>query len=439
MQRTLDGGLILRTLSEGHAGDCERLPQFYADVNGEGDTEEEKEGLRQWTEDLIHRHPTTTLDDIFVVVDPAHDDRIASATLLIPQTWRYEEIPFAVGRPELVGTLPDYRRRGLVRALMEAVHARSAALGHHVQAITGIPHFYRAFGYTMALDLGPRASLALTAFPERAPDAPAPFTLRPATVDDIPRMAAWHEWAAHGRLLTDARSPAEWKHTVAGHSPASVRNVIHLLITNPAGEDVGFVELYTLLSPKSRLDCGMYVVGENASYLETYGDVVRGIRQWAAARYGECPALLYFESGLHPGLERLIERSLGGAVRTPYAWYLRVADTVAFLQQIAPMLERRLEHSAAHGYSGDFAIGFYDLTGIRMTFARGRLSAVAPMQGKDGYDISFPWHLFWNAVFGYGGYDEMRAVLPDVYGSGKGVLLLETLFPRKRSWIEGMA
>ncbi len=30
--------------------------------------------------------------------------------------------PFGVGRPELVGTLPEYRNRGLVRAQFEEVH-----------------------------------------------------------------------------------------------------------------------------------------------------------------------------------------------------------------------------------------------------------------------------------------------------------------------------
>ena len=122
MQRELADGLILRTLSEGVASDRERLPAFYGAVNGEGDPEAVVEGLVAWTQDLINHHPQTSHDDIFVVVDPAHEDRIVSATLLIPQTWRYEEIPIAVGRPELVGTLPEYRGRGLVRTLFDAVH-----------------------------------------------------------------------------------------------------------------------------------------------------------------------------------------------------------------------------------------------------------------------------------------------------------------------------
>ena len=63
---------------------------------------------------------------------------------LISQTWAYEGIPFEVGRPELVGTLPEYRNRGLVRAQFEEVHRWSAARGELVQGITGIPYLLPA-------------------------------------------------------------------------------------------------------------------------------------------------------------------------------------------------------------------------------------------------------------------------------------------------------
>ena len=75
---------------------------------------------------------------------------------LIPQTWTYEGIEFGVGRPELVGTAPEFRNRGLVRAQFDEVHKWSAERGHMVQVITGIPYYYRLFGYEMALDLAGR-------------------------------------------------------------------------------------------------------------------------------------------------------------------------------------------------------------------------------------------------------------------------------------------
>ena len=141
MLKQLKDGLILRSLSEGYASDREQLPDFYASINTAGESDHVQDGIRHWTRDLMSGHPTTTPEDIFVAVDPTKDDMLVSATLLIPQTWRYENIDIAVGRPELVATHADYRSRGLVRVLFDAIHERSAALGHQMQAITGIPAF----------------------------------------------------------------------------------------------------------------------------------------------------------------------------------------------------------------------------------------------------------------------------------------------------------
>ena len=109
-----------------------------------------------WTHDLLTRpHPTLRPDD-FTIVEETATGRIVSSLNLIPQTWSYEGIEFGVGRPELVGTLPEFRNRGLVRLQFEEIHKWSAERGDMVQAITGIPYYYRLFGYEMALDLAGR-------------------------------------------------------------------------------------------------------------------------------------------------------------------------------------------------------------------------------------------------------------------------------------------
>lgn len=441
MQKQLADGLILRTLSEGYASDRQRLPQLFADVNGENSNEQGKNNLIIWTNDLIDGHPTVTLDDIFVVVDPSQDDRIASATLLIPQTWRYENIPLSVGRPELVGTYPEYRGRGLVRALFEAVHERSAALSHQLQVITGIPHFYRQFGYTMAVDLGEHAAFPLQALADPAPDYKPAFTLRPATEADIPQLAVWYDTMARERLLTELRSTDEWRYEVLGRNPASGQRMAYQIIVNAAGEGVGYLELFANLSAwdNYKLECTAYVVGDQSSYLATFDDVIRGIKAWALVQFGHCPALLSLGAGIHDSLDRLIDRSIGGLIRRrEYMWYLRVPDPIPFFRHIQPVLERRLVGSGAHRYTGELKMGFYDLTGISLKFEAGSLTDVTPISGKDGYDVSFPWHLLWNVVFGHHNYDDIRAILPEVWASGKGAVLLDALFPKKKSWLKGL-
>jgi hypothetical protein len=347
-----------------------------------------------------------------------------------------------VGRPELVGTLPDYRGRGLVRALFDVVHERSAALGHELQVITGIPHFYRQFGYTMAVDLAdPHAAFPLHGLADPVPDYQPSFTLRPAAEADIPSINRWYDYMARERLLTEFRSADEWRYEILGRSPASGQKMAYLIIENQAGEGVGYIELFANLpsGDNPSIECNSYVVGDQSSYLETFDNVMRGIKNWAEVRYGYCPPLLMFGAGIHETLDRLIDRTRGGSTHyREYMWYLRVPNPITFFRLIQPVLERRLAGSGANCYSGELKIGFYDLTGISLTFERGQLTCIKPVSGKDGYDAAFPWHLLWNVVFGHHHYDEIRNILPEAWATGKGAVLLDALFPKQKSWLKGL-
>jgi GNAT superfamily N-acetyltransferase len=437
MQKQLPGGLILRSLSENYASDRERLPDFCASIDAANEIEPIKDAVRHWVRDMMSGHPTITLDDLFVVVDPAKDDMVVSSTLLIPQTWRYEDIVIGVGRPELVATHPEYRSRGLVRVLFEAVHERSAALGHQLQAVTGIPHFYRQFGYTMAVDLGAHAVFPLVALPDLKPDYQPAFTLRPATTDDIPNITQWSAYFARERLLTDAFSPDEWRYEITGRRWGYYPHTDYQIIVNTDGLAVGYLTLLSSRAEMYETRCTAYVVGDQSSYLATFDDVMQGIKRWALSKYGYCPAMLAFASGIHDSLDTLVERSRDGHLRPRrYAFYLRLADTIGFLKTIRPMLERRLDGSGAHRYTGELRIGFHNLTGISLQFEAGRLRDIVPISGKDGYDVSFPWNLLWNVIFGYHNHDDINRVLPDDGVNAKAIVLMDILFPRKKSFLQ---
>jgi GNAT superfamily N-acetyltransferase len=433
MQKQLRDGLILRSLSEGHASDRERLPQFYFDVFKETGPLEEEKAIIPWTQDLMEGHPTVTPDDIFLVVDPAKEDMIVSATLLIPQVWRYEDVELPVGRPEIVATHPEYRRRGLVRSLFEVVHERSAALGHNVLAITGIPHYYRQFGYTMAVDLGLHATITMGNV--KQPDN-VRFTLRPATNADIPDLMRWADYFARERLLSTVHDETQWHYELNGRREGNGWKLPHLIIVNEAGEGVGYVSMRPT-NFRGQLTCFEYVVGEQSSYLETFNDVIFGMKQWGTERFGECPPMLGFATGVHDTLSVMIDRMIPGSIRRrEYAWYLRVVDLVRLIRDITPVLERRLEGSGAHRYTGTLAIGFFDKTALKIEFERGCVkdAVIVPMDEGDA-DVSFPYHMFLNVAFGYHTTDEIRSVLPDIGVNQKAAVLLPILFPKKRSWL----
>jgi GNAT superfamily N-acetyltransferase len=442
MRKELDGGLILRSLSEGHESDRARLPEFYAFTFGEAGDSDARD-IFVWTQDLASgKHPATTLDDIWVVVDPAKDDEIVSALLLIPQTWRYDGIEFGAGRVELVATNRFYRRRGLVRQQIQAAHERSAALGHLVTGITGITHYYRRFGYAMAMDLGIRAAFPLASVPQLDEGQEADFTFRAATSADIPHLVAWDHYYAQQFLVTHVITPELWEYELSGRSQGAPFYIYPLIITDKSGRDVGYLAMRASLAGRY-VNCLRYVVGPESSYLATFGDALREMKAFADRAFENDPDArpghVSFDSGLPHAVDRLIERTWPGLVRQPeriYTWYLRVPDLPAFIRHIAPALEKRLENSGANRYTGDLKIGFYDLTGITIQFENGRIASVThgdlPL---DEGDADFPYLTFLNLVFGHRTLDDLAYVLPEVTFNRKAAVLLDALFPTQRSWV----
>src|SRR3954468_17390517 len=130
-------------------------------------------------------HPAPRASD-FTLVEEKATGKIVSSMCLLSQTWTYEGIPFLFGQPEIVSTDPGYRRRGLVRAQLNEIHRWSAERGELVQGITGIPWYYRQFGYEMALSLDAYRRAFRSNVPRLKDGETEPHRFRPATVDDVP-------------------------------------------------------------------------------------------------------------------------------------------------------------------------------------------------------------------------------------------------------------
>ena len=180
--KDLGDGLILRRAT---VDDTKALVAFNGRIHAEPDSEEEFGGVAAWVRDLMTKpHPTFDPAD-FTIVEDTKAKKIVSSLNLINQTWTYEGVEFGVGRPELVGTDPEYRRRGLIREQFDLIHQWSAERGHKVQAITGIPYYYRMFGYEMALNLGGGRIGYLPHIPKLKDDEQESYFFRPATKTDI--------------------------------------------------------------------------------------------------------------------------------------------------------------------------------------------------------------------------------------------------------------
>jgi GNAT superfamily N-acetyltransferase len=429
----LDGGLVLRRATP---ADTEALVAFNVDVHRDPG-EDISEFMAAWVRDLLGGgHPTCGPGD-FTVVEETGSGRIVSSLNLIPQTWTYGGIPFGVGRIELVGTHPDYRRRGLVRRQMDVVHRWSAERGELVQGITGIAHYYRQFGYEMALDL----DTGRTGYRPQVPDLPAgsdePFRLRPATVDDLPFLAALDEQAGRRWLVAAVRDAALWRYELEGRREKRRRQV--RVVEGADGRPVGaLVHAGGLWG--TTLFVLAYELAPGNSWLAVTPSVLRYLRATGEA-YQERPGARRWEGftfwlGTEHPVYRAIPERLPLTV-PPYAWYLRVPDLPAFLRHVAPVLEERLAASVAAGHSGELRIGFYR-GGLRLVFAAGRLEIVEAWEPGEAAESNpaFPGLSFLQLLFGYRSLAELEHAAADCRANGEEArVLLEALFPKQPSHV----
>jgi len=437
LPQPLGDGLILRLATQ---ADTQALADFNARVLV--DQDEPPELVSIWTRDLMSgRNPTTSAAD-FVVIEDTHTARIVSSACLIPQTWMYQDIPFPVGRPELVGTEPDYRRRGLARATLDTIHALSAAYGHMLQGITGIPWFYRQFGYEYALPLGGWREISLNDVPVLGENEADPYPVRRAFEEDIPALMRLYDRLRAGKLVTTLIDEVRWRYDLSGHTPGSDKEYRAYCILNTAGDVVGYYSSPARLWG-SRLGVWEIEVEAGVSLRAVLPSVLRALKAQGeayAAQTGSGKshlAAIRLALGIdHPAYAALEARL--GPLQRPYAWYIRLPDVPGFIQHIAPVLERRLVDSVMSGYTGELKITFYR-GGLRLAFEKGRLIDAADWRAPetnirwDG--AGFPPLVFLKLLFGHRSLQELREAFPDCWAREEPTLLLNALFPKMTSWV----
>jgi Acetyltransferase (GNAT) domain len=445
MLKDLGGGLILRRASR---EDAEAVATFNARVHfSSGGVFERREphgGIAVGTRDLMSgNHPTCDASD-FTVIEDTTTGSLVSSACLIGQRFSYEGVEFDAGLPELVGTHPDYRRRGLIREQFEILHRWSKERGHLMQAIAGIPYYYRRFGYEMAVYMNWGRRIYFQDIPGKpsgshdGQDSSRSYHLRPATASDA-RFLSDLDHRARGRyLLAASRDEGLWRYEVAGRDPESDESMEVRIVENESGSPTGFVCHKRDLRDGS-LEVDGYELANGISWLEVTPFVLRELAEIGHKRDSpekKLASLTFALGEHHPLYDAIPEPPLYRLDRNDhYAFYVRVPDLPEFLRHVAPVLELRLAASVAAGHTGEIKVSFYG-GGLRLELERGRLSAVKHWipSVEDSGDAAFPDLTFLQLLFGHRSLGELDHAFADCSpGEGDARVLLGALFPKRPS------
>jgi len=390
-----------------------------------------------WAHELMSgRHPTTRASD-FTVVEDTRTGKIVSSLCLIPQTWSYGTIPFGCARVEQVGTDPAYRRRGLIRTQMDVIHALSESKGDLLQAITGIPWYYRQFCYEYALDLYYGRVVRV---PPSNPENTTQYRVRPLIDSDKAFIREVYAHAAQRQPYSVVRSDVHWEWEFSGRTTDSEVYRAWLIIEDAAQRPIGFIQHHPLL-PIAKPDPWRLVVRQCAlapgmSHLNVVPDLLLEISRFVQSRWnanedgesaqpGEIVFMLGRDDPLYAGLPDSRRSSSWG-----YAWYIRVPDLAAFLRHVRPALEEHLLGTPAEGYTGILTLDFFR-SGLRLGFERGQITEVKNLGHAEveSSDASFPDLTFLQLLGGHRSYDQLKEGYPDCSATPMAKALLAALFP----------
>ncbi len=418
-------------------GDADRLSDYNAEMHMEPD---EYPGpafwIGEWTRDLLTKpHPRMKLDDVIIVEDSA-SGQIVSSTVYFDQVWSYCGIPVPVGRPEIVSTHPDFRNRGLVRKQFELLHRWGDERGHLVQGITGIPYYYRQFGYEMALEMPHPRTAAVSQLPKWKPGESPTVQLRLAKRSDMPDILRFQSGAQKRALFTPDLTSEDLEYQLFDRDPRSATHQEPWIIGDSGGQPVGYVAIKSIFPLEIAhvfalefADRGMF-----RAYTEPF---LKSLRQVLIdlPEEDEKP-LQKITVELHEGnpATGFLGDSFHARGRI-YAWYVRTPELPKLLMLTAPKIEERLAGSDFDGLTGEKLIGFYR-SGLRMKFEGGRLAGVAEERMPDRSEAAanFPDLTFLQMLFGRKTFGDLTAMFVDAYASKEeDVRLMDTLFPVQHS------
>jgi GNAT superfamily N-acetyltransferase len=440
LPRRLDEHLLLRLATP---ADAEAIALFNAKWLSDDGPDQPETGLEIWTRDAFSgRHPTFRAE-FATLVEDTRTCEIVSAIMLFPQTWSLDGIPFGVGRPELVATREGYRGRGLIRAQMNTLHAISAARGDMMQVITGIPYFYRQFGYEMALELSGGGVAYLPSLPALPAGEAEPFHLRPASPADIPFIMEAYAHTSLSHRIACVRDEALWHYEIAGRTPGSVVREVISLIETPGGQPVGYLAHRDHIHRRG-LAVEFAGILPGVSWREVTPAILR--QTWQKAQEMEasddkttCEQLIFSLGKSHPIFE--IFPHAFPRRRNPYAWYVRIPDLPGFLTHIRPALEARLAASALAGFTGRVRLDFFR-SGIELVIERGRITgneAWQPIPGVEEGHAMIPGLHFTEMICGQKTFSELMAFYADCFVRQEELVsLLDALFPKKLSNVWGV-
>ena len=329
-----------------------------------------------------------------------------------------------IGGIGAVVTHPAYRHQGIAGALMRDAITYATQRHYALLLLDGIPNFYSQFGYVNVLD---RLQHAIAAEQIHA-HPPSPYTVRPATLDDVPALLTLHQ--RHYRSYPGSIDRTlQWQEHLWRHRFIFAEEPPVMVLT-PDDEPRGYLIPFQRRTPAYHVlevatddwPAALALLQYSAHLIEKTPDPPKEVL-WPLPPNSSTLYLLADNVAVRSETQRILD----------VGWMACPAHVPTLLHTLVPLWQERMQRHAV-AWSGILALEVDDSTcylEVRLGTLRMREPPCAPVD-----TVRLTSRVFLQLLFGYR--PLMWAVhQPAQYIPSHLLPLLAILFPQEPAWIAG--
>lgn len=375
------------------------------------------ESLKRYVSRLYMEHPRRS-KIYWIYIEKIDTNELVSLITLMPLEWKFNGVNIPLCEMGLVGTLPEYRHRGLIGTMNEIYEILMRQEGYLLSVIRGIPYYYRKLGYDFALNLDEHIILKKNLIPSKDIDN---IYFQKATKQDLSFIKSIYNKEQNSFYISNRFDPDCFLYKYMNDDFDN--NFLKTFILKRNQDSISYFSLgmsfdyaaYSLIVPELDDDYIIKILQFVRDLDKDEDQIVFNVN--SDTQFGQFLC------------------SIGGEKDLGYGWQIKILNLKEFLLAIKPILEQRIECSSFKGLSQDFVISDYRNSYI-LRFKNGKIESIESKQGfplPESCDIKIPSPNLIKLLFSDKNYKEIKYIVKDSMLKPMSEELLEVLFPKKPS------
>ncbi|NHI84082.1 MAG: GNAT family N-acetyltransferase [Candidatus Thorarchaeota archaeon] len=408
MPKELEKNLILRN---GKVKDLPAIIEHIRRVHGEE--------VIDLVRGMYEKNPRFEWKDVFLVEDKTSGE-IAAHLILLKGSWTLDGIEFPSVQMEVVGTLDNYRGRGLIKKLNDEYEKRVKEISPTIMVIAGIPQFYKRFGYEFAAQLGGGIFVAPALIPKLSENEEERVSIKEVDIETFREFLEFREKRLPKSTWLQTLRVEDYEY----HS---------MHVTDPAHEAMSFylakkrrktVGCFFINRWESRIDVGELYLENHTLLVPILHYVNSKSKQWNGLPFRVIPPS-------QTQVEEFLYAITRNSLAPRYAWYVKIPSLTRFFDNMGSILSERLLRTEWRGFTGELTFTNYK-EGYGIMFGRGKFKALREIPDKkiESFDLRAPTPSLTRLLMGYETFDELSSHEPDVQCRFVMRPLVRALFPK---------